>query len=102
VIVRAVGDDTVEGDEYFNVVLLVAINAILPATTGELFSRVVIVDDDTSSTTDEPSIAVEDTSALEGDAATFAVSLSSASTNDVTVRYFSEAGTVPGTMGNIR
>jgi hypothetical protein len=87
--VDVVGDTEVEGDESFSVVLSNPTNA----TLLDSVARGTIEDD-------EPKLSIHDTSTPEGDTgthpATFTVSLSRATTSDVTVRFSTENGSASG------
>ena len=82
----ATTDDSVdENDETFTLTLSSATNA----TLGDATATGTINDDDESL----PTVSVSDASAAEGDAVAFAVSLSSASSQQATVEYATSDGT---------
>ena len=79
-------DAVEEEDETFTLTLLSPTNA----TLGDAAATGTIVDDDGSSS---PRVRVSDASATEGAAVEFTVSLSAASSQQVTVQYATSAGT---------
>jgi chitinase len=86
---------TGEPDKSFDLLLSNVANATVPADT---FSRAVIVDDDTVGGLFRPTITVASASAIEGNDANFAVTLSAASPFPVSFRY----ATVPVTASASR
>jgi chitinase len=91
--VTIVGDNRPEADEVFNVVATRVRNASTASgNSGNAFARVLIRDDDTRANA-RPTLSVEGPTVSEGDAATFTVSLSAASSRDVSVRYATRPGT---------
>jgi hypothetical protein len=88
--VAITGDTAVEPTETFSVQLSNPANAVI----GDGVGTVTIQNDDVAAT---PSLAIADTSVVEGNAgttpATFAVTLSSASASTVTVQYGTANGT---------
>jgi hypothetical protein len=93
--VAVAGDLAVEGDEHFLVNLSSASNGIIVHAQG----RGTIVNDDV------PLLSIGDTSVIEGAtgtvAARFLVTLSAPSTKEVTVQYFTTAGTAAAGMDYI-